>query len=699
MLSQLKELIRRLLGIHLVSYVRSLRHGIGRDSGFFSSEASFLWGVVALQLGRTAEASRALHRALNAKPPNPKAALKLAELALVDGDEVAAFELYGRALEIAPDFAEAYLGRGKAAARLGLEVEAHQSFRRAFDINPKFPEAGLRLAEWTLGNGSAAEALELYRGVLRVCPELAEAHLGCGKAAARLGFQAEALEAFRQAFEINPDYLEARLRLAEWTLANGYAAEALEIYRTISKTAPDLAEAAYGSGVAALEVGCVEEARNCFGRALKLHPEYAAAITAAAFLEIFPADRELKPAKSQRPLICVPVLPYLRGWLGGQIYLLNFARIMATLPKSQRPRLVVVVMDVSQKDPGLRELVTALCRCDSVIGVFDQVGQLVFQRPLLDRYLRTNHRTDRDQSPQRKFFANVDWTFPVLYPSWGIATVPHPIFWIPDFQHRFWPKYFKAEELVARDRDTIALAKRSLPIVFSSRDAESHFHRFYPERHCRSHVWHFHAAPDPVPLIGDPRAYAALDLPQRFYYTPNQFWPHKNHATLFRALRRLLDDGHDVTFVCTGSDLGLEPDPHQRSLLSLIAELNLGRNLRLLGVLPRALQFELFRRACAIIQPSLFEGWSTVIEDARAIGRPLIVSDIPLHREQVDGGAIFFSAQDHISLAAAISEADSRLAPGPDIERENASREALRGSIMDSARAFLDILGSERRSS
>ena len=635
------------------------------DSGLEDSEAIYGWGVAALQLGRTAEALNALHRALNAKRPHPEAALKLAELALIDHDDAGALELYGRALKIAPNFAEAYLGRGEVEARLGLEVEALESFRRALEINPDY----------------------------------AEAYLGRGKVEARLGLEAEALESFRRALEINPDYAEAGLRLAEWTLANGSAAEALEIHRGVLKIAPDLAEAAYGCGVAALEIGLIEEARESFSRALSLDPGYAAAITAAAFLAIFPADRDLKPAKPQRPLICVPVLPYLRGWLGGQIYLLNFARMMATLPKSERPRLVVVVMEDWQKDPGLRELVTALFRCDSVIGVFDQAGQLFFQIPLLDRYLRTNHGTDRDQGRQRKLFSNIDWTFPVLYPSWGLATVPRPIFWIPDFQHRFWPNYFKAEELIGRNRDITALAKRDVSVVFSSRDAESHFNRFYQGQHCRSHVWHFHTAPDPVPLIGDSGAYAALDLPQRFYYTPNQFWPHKNHVTLFRGLRRLLDDGHDVTFVCTGSDLGSKPDSYQRSLLSLIAELDLGRNLRLLGVLPRTVQMELFRRACAIIQPSLFEGWSTVIEDARAIGRPLIVSEIPVHREQADGEAIFFSAQDHASLAAAVLEADSQLAPGPDIEREKASREALERNLADSARAFLDILSLEGRSS
>lgn len=598
------------------------------DSGLEDSEALYGWGLAALQFGRTGEASEAFHRALNAKWPHPEAALKLAELALIDHDDTGARELYGRALKIAPNYAEAHLGRAKVEARLGLEVEALESFRRAFEINPHFPEAGLRLAEWTLAKGDAAEALAIYRRVLEV--------------------------------------------------------------------APSLAEAAYGAGVAALELARIEEAQEFFRHALNHQPDYAAAITASAFLSIFPGGRDPKPAKSRRPLICVPVLPYLRGWLGGQIYLLNFARTMATLPKSERPRLVIVVVDDWQKEPGLRELLMALSRCDAVIGVIDQAGQLSFQVSLLDRYLGTNQK---DQGGKRKLLAKIDWTFPVLYPSWGVATVPRPIFWIPDFQHRFWPNYFKAEELVGRDRDITALAKRNVSVVFSSHDAESHFDRFYPAQHCRSHVWHFRTAPDPEPRIGDPGAYAALGLPRRFYYTPNQFWPHKNHVTLFRGLRRLLDDGHDVTFVCTGSDLGSKPDSYQRSLLSLIEELDLGQNLRLLGILPRTLQLELFRRACAIIQPSLFEGWSTVIEDARSFGRTLIVSDIPLHREQADGNAIFFSAQDHIALAAAVSEADSQLAPGPDIEREKASREAVEQNLADSARAFLDILGVEERSS
>ena len=100
-----------------------------------------------------------------------------------------------------------------------------------------------------------------------------------------------------------------------------------------------------------------------------------------------------------------------------------------------------------------------------------------------------------------------------------------------------------------------------------------------------------------------------------------------------------------MTFVCTGSDLGANADSYSLELLELIQSLSLGSNLRLLGILPRVDQIEVMRHCCAVIQPSLFEGWSTVVEDARAIGRPIIASDIPVHREQL-GDQRAFSLQE-----------------------------------------------------
>jgi glycosyltransferase involved in cell wall biosynthesis len=386
----------------------------------------------------------------------------------------------------------------------------------------------------------------------------------------------------------------------------------------------------------------------------------------------------------------------MRDWLGGQAYLLNFARIMGSLPKSRRPRFIVAIgVNDWETVASLQELVGDLLACKSVIGVVDSEWRLIRGKPLTDRIARRESRSPSDgRASLERLRSIVDWVFPILYPAWGVAMVPGPIFWIPDLQHRFWPSFFTAAELAARDQAMGALAARSCPVIFSSRHSERLFQQWLPHRRCRTHVWHFVSMRESDDRAASKSA-VVRDLPARFYFTPNQFWPHKDYASLFRALRRILDSGRDVTFVSTGGNLVHATDPLARSLLDLIRELSLEKNLRLLGVVPRATCLEIMRYACAIIQPSLFEGWSTVIEDARALGRPLIVSDIPVHREQLGQSAIFFGPSDPDALAAAVIAADATLPAGPSPESEQAAGIDLARRARASAEQFLAILTAE----
>jgi glycosyltransferase involved in cell wall biosynthesis len=64
--------------------------------------------------------------------------------------------------------------------------------------------------------------------------------------------------------------------------------------------------------------------------------------------------------------------------------------------------------------------------------------------------------------------------------------------------------------------------------------------------------------------------------------------------------------------------------------------------------------------ACeALINPSKFEGWSTPIEEAKALGAPLLLSDIAIHREQAPG-ARFFNPSSAEAAATALVQVASR---------------------------------------
>jgi glycosyltransferase involved in cell wall biosynthesis/Tfp pilus assembly protein PilF len=582
---------------------------------------------------------------------------RIAEEALNRGDFEQASIAYENIAKKWPNVAFVRSRRGRALMELGRQDEAIGEFEQALELDPSEPEA--------LFN----------RGII----------------AQRSGAESEARSFFERAFASRYPHPEAGLKLAAAAVAEGSPATALELYRRVLDIDPTIAEAQYGYGEAAMLLGRDRDALHAFQRAAVIRPVLAEAT--AIFERLFQTSVQRRP-RSARPLICIPIVAaYYQNWLGGQTYLINFVRIMSAVPKGQRPRFIVVVHCDEQE--RMHSVLDAISGNDAVIGITDSKGELILSKPVLERMKRhRNKSASLTRFVLEDLMTMVDWTFPLLYPLWRVPALPGPLFWIPDLQHRFWPSFFSAEEVAGRDRDMKALAARAAPIIFSSLSAQRDFGDHFQNQRCRTHVWRFVSSPTHDSQGADDR-YQALDLPARFYYTPNQYWRHKDHTTLFRALRRILDQGHDLTFVCTGTDLQTATDEYSRELLLLIETLSLGRHLRLLGVLPRSDQIEVMRHSCAIIQPSLFEGWSTVVEDARAIGRPIIASDIPVHREQLGENATYFAPHDAKSLAAAVTALDSTLLPGPAPEQEAAALANLKQRTEASAQQFLAILKHE----
>jgi hypothetical protein len=93
-----------------------------------------------------------------------------------------------------------------------------------------------------------------------------------------------------------------------------------------------------------------------------------------------------------------------------------------------------------------------------------------------------------------------------------------------------------------------------------------------------------------------------------------------------------------------------------------------------------------------MIQPSLFEGWSTVAEDAKAIGKSILISDFPVHCEQATPDFHFFNRNNAKELADLMLMASSKFSPGPDLEREKIAREMTHTQIINNGRRFVEIV-------
>jgi glycosyltransferase involved in cell wall biosynthesis len=105
---------------------------------------------------------------------------------------------------------------------------------------------------------------------------------------------------------------------------------------------------------------------------------------------------------------------------------------------------------------------------------------------------------------------------------------------------------------------------------------------------------------------------------------------------------------------------------------------------------PRADLVQLARGALAVVQPSQFEGWSTIVELARSLGRPVLLSDLAVHREQLPAGP-FFARHSAEALAEALAGLWQRLRPGPDLAAEAVGRRDAEERCRSFARAFVDL--------
>jgi glycosyltransferase involved in cell wall biosynthesis len=364
------------------------------------------------------------------------------------------------------------------------------------------------------------------------------------------------------------------------------------------------------------------------------------------------------------------------SWVGGNHYTYNLIRALSASPERHEHEVVLLTQDANE----------------SVMGV-DRIHRISFLDRMVLKLQRELGRTLRLFTTDGLRPGGIDF----LYPDFAGARYPHPwAAWIPDFQHRHMPALFSPQEIEARESRHAAMATNAPAVVLSSRMAADDFARFYPAAAAKARVMPFASWIDPTWHQDDAVAVQrAHGLPDRFLLVCNQFWQHKGHRMLFDAMDRLHAAGRPVTVAFTGATEDFRDPSYFPRLKARIDASPIRERVHILGMVPRRDQVQLMRRAVALVQPSTFEGWSTVVEEARGLGKPVVVSDFPVHREQDAPGSLFFPVGDAASLAERIGEAWDRFAPGPDGAAEAASLADNRtrmatfgGSILELARSL-----------
>jgi len=378
-------------------------------------------------------------------------------------------------------------------------------------------------------------------------------------------------------------------------------------------------------------------------------------------------------------------------WIGGLEYIKNLIIALATLPEDVRSTFELNLLG----DPQTLNM-----------HISDSLNPYIAHRYEVDKAM-IKHLT-AIQRLTKKLHLNNIWKpsssfqiflrqqkFDFIYPHTpepGQKASCHSAAWIPDFQHKHLPQFFTPQDISTREKRMVRIANHAEKIVLSSHVAEQDFHRFFPHAAAKTHVLSFRTYPvqewyESVPQHIQSR----YCLPERFFLVCNQFWQHKNHRIIFQALKELQQQSIFPHVVCTGHFYDYRHPGYSDEILHTIHTLGIARQVSLLGLIPRIEQIQLMRRSLAIIQPSLFEGWSTVVEDARCLGKPMLLSDIPVHVEQSPPQSKFFRQDSVEELASLLSKWWTSGTPGPQEEQEAAARQQSFRDVQEFALRFLEL--------
>lgn len=236
------------------------------------------------------------------------------------------------------------------------------------------------------------------------------------------------------------------------------------------------------------------------------------------------------------------------------------------------------------------------------------------------------------------------------------------ISWIPDFQHNRLTDMFQEDERNIRIQRSNNIIRNSNPLVLSSNDCKNDAQQYYGRIEKIYVVPFVSAIQEELKKIDNHYENCVLQKHnlqgKKYVYIANQFWKHKNHIVVLEAIRELISGRIDINleFVFTGK-LREPRFPEYIKMIRLYFEdIDLQSHIKNLGFLERNEQIVIMKNAEFVIQPSLFEGWGTVVEDAKVLDKTILLSDIPVHQEQKNEKCILFDPHDPVALANLIRQ-------------------------------------------
>jgi len=360
------------------------------------------------------------------------------------------------------------------------------------------------------------------------------------------------------------------------------------------------------------------------------------------------------------------------SWMGGVNYIINVVNILNFLDDEDKPEITIFY----SKD-----------HIKNVVEInYPYLSLVEWQFPsILKGYLKSWI------SGKNAFVNDIlsNYEFDGLYPlhDYPVRTISNTkmVAWYADLQHKYYPEFFTKLKILERTSRIKFILKNSNDLVVSSKAVADDFDKFFRfKENLNIHIFHFASVIDNLTLVSIEELRIKYNLPSEYFMISNQFYKHKNHKVLLDAIAILNEKGVRINLVFTGKLPDKADSQYIRDLYDVIISKHLNDQIKFLGIISRNEQLVLMKHSQAVLQPTLFEGWSTVIEDAISLQVPVIASNLPVNVEQLGQNGVYFDPHDP-------SELSSFLINYPQRNLEDVFYEEYPKRIKKSAEAFIKI--------
>ena len=203
--------------------------------------------------------------------------------------------------------------------------------------------------------------------------------------------------------------------------------------------------------------------------------------------------------------------------------------------------------------------------------------------------------------------------------------------WIPDLQHKVLKKFFKNNSYPEREKYVENEIKNSDKIFVSSFQIKSEFKYYY----------NINSKIIPLRVLSE-RRYIQNSKIKEYLLFPAQFWEHKNHSFLINVAKKLKQKNLKIKIFFCGKIENYKNKNYFNEINKKIKEQKLENIIKNFGEVSLKKLDKLQNECLAFVNPSFYEGWSTINEESRSKLKYIFLSNIKGHIEQKNYGSIYF---------------------------------------------------------